>query len=205
MPLYTVTASGDDEQELIARLKTPLDQITAVREVIRKYARIAQREATANVSGRQVVFEGNSFVIKRQTGNLARSIQVVEVTPLSATIIATGGGERKQDYAAAVELGHKAFDMKPFLMGKTVPLEVSKGTPGAVQVSRVATTGRVMGSKFIIFRRVGPNSKGWIIPAQKPRPFMAATAATIAKPFAAAILDAIRSNIEGNAPHDTSS
>lgn len=202
MPLYTVKVEGADE--LIAALRTPLEQISAIRGVVRKFAREAQREATMNVSGRQVSFEGGSFIINRQTGNLARSIQIVDVSALSATIVATGGGERGEDYAAAVETGHKAFDLKPFLMGKTVPLPVTKGTPGAVMVPNVATTGRQMGNKFILFRRVGPNSKGWIIPAAPPRPFMAAAAATIAGPFNEAILEALRENIEGAGPHASS-
>jgi hypothetical protein len=204
MPLVSVTAKLDGDKELIARLNTPLDQIMAVRDVVKRFSRIAQTEATQNVSNRQVSFEGNTFVIKRQTGNLARSIQVVEVTPLSATIIATGGGERGEDYAAAVEEGHREFDLKPYLVGKTIPLVVKAGTPGAVMTSRTATTGRSMGGQFVIFRRVSANSnayfqatdRSWIIPAAKPRPFMGAAGAAVAGPFADAIAEAIKQQVE---------
>lgn len=204
MPLISVTAQikGEADQDLIARLTTPIEANPAIRKVMQKYARVAQREATQNVSNRQVNFEGSSFVIKRQTGNLARSIQVTEVTALTATIVASGGGDKKEDYAAAVEEGHREFDMKPFLMGKTVPLMVSKGTPGAMAVPQVATTGRVMGNKFIIFRKVGPNSKGWIIPAMAARPFMAAAGAAVAEPFGEAVAEAIRVSIEGGSSND---
>jgi len=134
-----------------------------------------------------VTFNGQSFIINRQTGKLARSIQITYPNPLAAVI------EASAEYASDVEKGHGPVDLKQTsLAGKIVPLPVTKmqyqmakaaekagfGTvSGLKKISLVASTGKVMGSKFVIFRRVGKT--GWIIPAQKPRPFMAETAAYI--------------------------
>lgn len=102
-------------------------------------------------------------------------------------------------YAGAIERGHGEIDLKKTMMGKTVPFfgarsqsatgpyterglvaigkksYISK-VPGKKKTLLVYTRKRTAsgGSYFISFRKVG--KKGWIIPAAKPRPFMAAAA-----------------------------
>lgn len=76
--------------------------------------------------------------IRKRTGALLSSIKYLgEINPwyFSAVVEA--------DYASYLNRGYASFDMKPGLMGKTIPIETENG---------------------LIFRKVGPNSKGWIHP-----------------------------------------
>jgi hypothetical protein len=109
-------------------------------------------------------------------------------------------------YAAAIEHGHGEIDLKKTMMGKTIPffgaraqgaqgpysatglkaVPLGAGVFSSTRLNRkLAAKGkRPMyfnrkrtasgGSYFLSFRKVG--KKGWIIPAAKPRPFMAAAA-----------------------------
>jgi hypothetical protein len=105
-------------------------------------------------------------------------------------------------YAAAIEHGHKEIDLKQHMMGKTVPFFgarsqtatgpyaerglisigggqfVSRNPSGKCGGKQPLVYDRKRtasgGSYFITYRKVG--KKGWVIPAAKPRPFMAAAA-----------------------------
>jgi hypothetical protein len=127
-----------------------------------------------------VTYHGGTFVVNRVTGKLAQSIQVLaKQTPL-VRIVKAGA-----EYADAIEDGYKAFDMKPGLRGKVIPIRVAQGTPGAAQVTLKNFAGGVATQGWVIFRTVGPNSTGWIHPGAAPRPFMAAAAEAIAPKFRA--------------------
>lgn len=102
-------------------------------------------------------------------------------------------------YAGSIERGHGEIDLKKTMMGKTVPFfgaraqnatgpyaerglvavgrnqYISK-TPTARKSLLVFNRKRTAsgGSYFITYRKVGKT--GWIIPAAKPRPFVAAAA-----------------------------
>lgn len=76
--------------------------------------------------------------IKKRSGNLISSIKYLGQTRPGYFEAMVGA-----DYASYLNEGYDPFDMKPGLMGKTVPIDTPEGT---------------------IFRRVGPNSTGWIHP-----------------------------------------
>jgi hypothetical protein len=161
-------------EKIVGRMETSLSTIKRVHRVLIKHARMTQQRAVWNVSGNPVTFQGKTFIVNRQTGKLARSIQVVDTRPLSAAV------EASAEYASDVELGTRGpTDLKQTkLAGKVVPLRLSKrigqavaAFGGAKAVQKKATTGRVMGTEYIAFRRVGKT--GWIIPQRAGRPFMA--------------------------------
>lgn len=183
--------------------------IRALQATINQYGRLMQREAVANASGRVVEFHGQHFSINRITGNLVRNIHLVP-GPLSASVVADA------DYAAAVEAGHPAIDLKKFMAGKIVPLPIGSGVAASAQTfmqalgskaylstdskgkvistvnglrvqNQYASTGKLVGQRAVLFRRVPVDGSGWIIPAAKPRPFLAAAAATVQPKFEAAV------------------
>lgn len=213
-----ITADIDGVDALLERMGSSPGLTRVISKVVSRYAREAQAEAVRNLSNRAVSYNGEVFIIKRQTGKLARSIRITSMTALSASIQA---GDAEVDYAAAVEHGHKAFDMKPFLRGKLIPIRV-KGPTGnrkpamgalpfpvvgnsnkdpmttrASKVQKFASTGKANGSEYLIFRRVTATSTGWIIPPQPPRPFMAAAGAAIQKPFSEGLQKAVKDYWEG--------
>jgi hypothetical protein len=176
----SVSVSAPGFADLAARLDKGLDAIGAMDKVVEKWAKAAQAQAVRNVSGVQVTFAGGTFVVNRVTGKLAQSIQILpKQTPL--TRIVKAGAE----YADAIENGIRSFDMKPGLMGKTIPIRVAAGTPGAKNITLKNFAGGVSTNGWVIFRTVGPNSTGWIYPGKAPRPFMAAAAESIADKFRA--------------------
>lgn len=190
------------------QLATSLTGIKAVSLAVYKAADELQAQAVQNVSGNQVTFDGNTFVVNRQTGKLARSINVRR-GPLSATVVADA------EYASYVEEGVlHPVDMKQSLMGKTIPIRVSgpKGNraglgpishpiygnsnqdpekTSATKVPKLSSSGKKVGNMFVIFRKVTKSSKGWIIAPRMPRPFMRAAAAEIEPKFAKAVEDAV--------------
>jgi len=194
--------------ELAERLSISATAIRELQAIVRKYTRLAQKTAVQNVSGGIVTFSKGSFTIQRRTGKLARSIQASFPNPFSGLVEATA------EYAADVEQGTRGpVDMKPFLMGKTVPLPVAGaigraanrwskangGSPtGLTKITKVSSTGKVSGSQFIAFRKVTANSKGWIIPQRPPRPFMEAAAEKIEPLFRDEIETAWTRFIENN-------
>jgi hypothetical protein len=194
--LVNVDISGVDA--LVKRMTTSLDAINAVRNVLKKHGRIMQARAVHNVSGNYVFFEGKTWVINRQTGKLARGIQVADAGPLGTAVRSSA------EYSSDVELGTRGpVDLKKTkLAGKIVPLPVSNkaaqkarnfyqalgaklstkydshGRPiltagGYRTQAKYATTGKFMGNASVVFRRVpGPGGKGWIIPKREGRPFL---------------------------------
>lgn len=207
MALIIVAADSPGTEDAIERLSTSLSGIKEIEGVIRKFTNMAQREAVANVSNNGFVYDGRSIFIRRRTGKLARSIQVVSVTPLSGAL------EASAEYAEPIEEGHGPVDMKPYLMGKTVMIPIAGRTQGmpdsggrisfftdaengrqSVKVTRIskkATTGRKAGVQNVIFRRIGPNTKGFIIPRQPPKPFMSAAGQKVEEPFRNEIEDVL--------------
>lgn len=177
-----------------------LETIVELQRTVRTFAHKLQAQAVANVSGIAVTYSGGTFVINRQTGKLARSIQVVPgggsgngSGRLTASVVASAS------YASAVEGGSQARDMKPYLMGKTIPLPFkgsSRMNDAVVtfglgkETQRKSSTGRKAGKSTTVFVKVGPQSRGWIIPAQPARPFMQAAGETIMPEFQAAIAEA---------------
>lgn len=207
MPLVTVNAEVSGIDEIASRVGTPLDRISAVRKAVAKNTREARRQATINVSNTSVTYEGKTFIIKRQTAKLARSIQVVSITPLSGTVAAMA------EYAGAIEEGHKEIDLKPSLMGKTVPLPVDPNGPisafgkkltpvvakagGIARIEKMSSTGKTSRWTYIAFRRVGPNSHGWIIKAAPGRPFMAAAGEQVRPQFVEDVSQAVTDFMAG--------
>lgn len=123
-------------------------------------------------------------------------------------------------YAGAIERGHKEIDLKKTMLGKTVPffgaramnakgpytetglVSVGKSqfisrTPDARRKPLIYSRRRTAsgGSYFIAFRKVG--KKGWIIPAAKPRPFMAAAGAGSVREVQVAIGRKVRPALTG--------
>ena len=201
---YVLQADLHGFDRLITGLETGLDAIVELRNTVQKYARLGQAQAVQNVSGNVVTYSGGTFVINRQTGKLARSIQIYpdpSGSLLGAVIVAGA------NYAAAVENGTTGpVDLKPSLMGKTIPIMVRGGKKArdkaiasgdATAVERHASTGRKMETAAIIFRKVGPKSKGWIIPQQPARPFMLAMAEDIGPKFTAEIQSVFEKYLNG--------
>jgi hypothetical protein len=205
---YDLNLKLKDGEELARALADSATQIREMQAIVRKWTIAAQRQAVKNVSGGIVTYSKGSFTIQRQTGKLARSIQASFPNALTGVVSATA------EYAADVEQGTRGpVDMKPFLMGKTVPLPVptpialaanrwskaNGGSPtGFTKVQKVASTGALRGSAYIAFRKVGPNSKGWIIPQQPARPFMEAAGETIKPLFIADIEASWQRFVENN-------
>jgi hypothetical protein len=172
-------------EHLAASMAQSLTTIAAVQRVLKTHAQMLQARAVANVSGNSVTFQGKTFIINRQTGKLARSIQIADAGPLALRVVASA------EYAGDVELGTRGpVDLKHTkLAGKIVPMPVGNkqgkawaanpaNAPSNFKANTVmATTGKKMGMKYIRFMRVpGPGGKGWIIPKREGRPFMAEAA-----------------------------
>lgn len=202
-----------------------LDLVASMKKIVREWTKRAQAQAVQNVSGGQVIYSGGSFVINRQTGKLARSIQKEYPSALSGVVIANLGGDGgKGDYAAAIEYGVPfPVDLKPSLMGKTVfipfssaygnrsgpiPYPVQTSAKGGnspqdpaqtrnvtVSIPVFNSKGQRSGNKFGVFRKVGPNTQGFIIPPRAARPFMQAAAEAITPGFEEAIRTAYAEHI----------
>jgi hypothetical protein len=215
----TLTVAVDGLDAIVQRLDASLFTIAALSRTVKEYGRIAQAQAVVNVSGVQVTYSGGTFVVNRVTGKLAQSITMAQVNPLAAIVKATA------HYADIIESGRDhPLDMKPKLMGKTIPIrtrgmgdahlaQTSVQGPalwamptqgpvkgGVTKVKRKNSKGRTSKIEFIAFRKVTSASKGWIRPIVKPRPFMLATAEKIEPLFATAIADVYAKYIEGSAP-----
>jgi len=180
--VIAVEAKG--AEEFAEKLATSLTAISKLQKVLHRWSNKLRAAAVANASGKTVSYKGSSFTINRQTGFLTKSIQVSQTGPLADEVRATAA------YAAAVEEGHKSFDMKPFLpKDKPIPIRVAAGTKGAKEISLTGSTGTTTGKTWVLFRYVSPNSKGWIMPAKAARPFMAAAAAEIEPGFTKEVAD----------------
>lgn len=86
--------------------------------------------------------------IKKRTGELLSSVKYKgEVSPMVFRI------EVGAEYTSYLNDGYEAFDMKPGLMGKTVPIQTPEG---------------------LIFRKVTPNSpaNSWIHPGMQAALFL---------------------------------
>jgi hypothetical protein len=193
---FTISVDVSSLQGQAARLGSSLDAIADIGRIVEKYAHLAQAQAVQNASGITVSYSSGSFIINRQTGKLVRSIQLMKVLPTYALVKANA------EYADAVEDGHKAIDLKPKLMGKTIPIRLKSGSSmisfgNAKEVERRSSSGEIIGSSLIIFRKVTKHSKGWIIPAARGRPFMQAAGESIAKPFQRDVLDAYSRFLNG--------
>lgn len=205
--------------DIMDRLQTSLSTIDAIAFELRRHGRLAQRRAVANVSGVVRMFNGRSFVVNRQTGKLARSIQVTSPNPLAVTIEASAA------YASDVELGTRGpVDLKKTkLAGKIIPMPLSRSqgaaiksakgslktilvgrfnqkstsTSGYKENKKSAKTGKPMGSQYILFRRVpSRGGSGWIIPQRPPRPFMEEAGAYVAPLLKDAVEAAYKSFLE---------
>jgi hypothetical protein len=176
-----ITMPGlDHEMAPIFDMGEGLEAVRDLKGVLRTNTQRIYDQALQNVSGIEVQYSGGTFVINRVSGHLAQSLEMVENwqgKPLAMAVNAAA------NYASDVEHGAPAHDMKPYLMGKTIAIRLDPAggyrtnRPMPLDVQKrplFGSTGRKVGSEMVIFRRVGPNSKGWIIPAQKPRPFMQA-------------------------------
>lgn len=181
-------------ENMVGTLEKGLDALFEMRQSVREHAYKLQAQAVANVSGVTVQYSGGSFLINRRTGKLVRSIQITQNAGVfSANVVASA------NYASAIEGGTGQHDLKPLLMGKTIVFQF-KGSEEervkavaekrAYQKDRKTSTGKPLKTQTIEFRKVGPKSQGWIVPAQKKRPFMQAAAETI-QPLFTASVDAI--------------
>lgn len=220
---FVLSASLDGFDELVTRLDTGLDTIWKLRDVVTEYAYKTQAQSVLNVSGTTVTYSGGTFVVNRQTGKLAQSIQVLSGWAtgghgLAAVVYASA------KYADIIESGvDHPVDMKPYLMGKTIAIKVGKngnrfipypvmsglgadGSPAgnshqgrvtARKVPKRASTGKLVGFDYVIFRKVTAQSKGWIIPPRPARPFMQAAAEKIEPEFQRAIADAYANFLQG--------
>lgn len=214
-----VSVDASNLQGYSRRLTSNLDLVGAVARIVKKHANRAQAQAILNVSGVLVQYSGGVFTIARQSGKLAQSIQIQRVTYTSALIRATA------KYADAIEGGvEHPVDLKPYLMGKTIPIKLKgqngnkyvtypvmtgllDGSPagnshqgptaGIKKVARKASTGALTGHDYIIFRKVTPRSKGWIIPPRPKRPFMEAAAEKIEPDFSKEVADTLQRYVEG--------
>ena len=206
--VVTIAAQVEGLDNVVQRLGAGLFTIAALSQTVRKYAYMAQAQAVKNVSGVQVTYSGGTFVVNRITGKLAQSISVLQVTPLAAIVMASA------KYADAVEGGSKERDMKPYLLGKIIPIRArgsgggqlaqQNGMPtqgpvyrGARMVPKYNSKGKVSKKEWISFRRVTATSKGWIIPPRPARPFMAAAGEVIEPLFAAEIAAVYAKHITG--------
>jgi hypothetical protein len=102
-----------------AKVAMSLTGIKALSDVVYKSADELQALAVENASGKQVTYDGRTFTIARRSGDLVRSIHV-DRKPLAASVIAN------EEYASYVEEGVlHPVDMKPFLIGKIIPIRVA--------------------------------------------------------------------------------
>ncbi len=213
---FTIHVNIEGLENIGRRLFTSLDTIDAITQNLMDAGRIAQRRAVANVSGVVRSFEGKTFVVNRRSGNLAREIQVTMPNPLAVTIEASadyasdielgtrGPTDLKKTTLAGkivplplTQAQGKAIqsakgNLKSILVGrfnqKSGPMNLTK-TTGFKANSIYATTGKFMGTSFILFRRVpSRGGVGWIIPQQPAKPFMR-EAGTYAAPFLAEMVE----------------
>jgi len=173
-----VSANLQGISDITRGLGEGFEYLAETKAAIRKFAYLAMARATQNVSGGVVTYKGGNFTINRRTGKLARSFRVLFPNALGAIII------NEANYASYLNDGTRAHDMKPHLIGKTVPLRVGK-LGGGVKRQLKSSTGRKGRSEYISFRKVTSSSKGWIIPAQEARPFMDEAGVYIEPLFAA--------------------
>lgn len=125
---------------LVARTHFPLSQpqnVQRLGEAVRKYGAMVQARAVYNVSGYPVTFDGNVFRVRVVTGALKGSIELqwpygsmftarvyVNGTHTALAAAAPGFSQKPQPvskYAAAIEQGHPAIDLKKTMRGKIVP------------------------------------------------------------------------------------
>lgn len=121
---------GHDDAKML--LERSLDSIAEVQQAVKDGARMLQAQMVHNVSGSEVTWSGYTFIIRRRTGKLARSIKISEVVPLSATVTADA------EYASYIEGGARRHDLKPSLMGKTVPVPIKSGLAASVMTFMMA-------------------------------------------------------------------
>jgi hypothetical protein len=204
---------------LMRKLSTSLTTINALQQVLRRNGTRLQQRAVHNVSGNVVSYKGRTWVVNRQTGKLARSIQQMSPAPLSVAVVASA------EYASDVIEGTRGpIDLKRFLAGKIIPLPLSNAQGKAVNkggiktlfVGRFSNTqtaasgikkntmtssgGKSMGSKYVMFRRVPKvGGKGWIIPQRPPRPFLQEAADYVAPMLAEDVENAFKAFLEGDA------
>jgi hypothetical protein len=205
----TLTASVDGLDEIVTTLEAGLLTIAALSRVVGDFAKQIQAQATLNVSGTQVTYSGGTFIVNRVTGKLSQSFNRAQINPLSAIVVNTAS------YANAIEAGvDHPVDLKPLLMGKTIPIRTrGMGDAHLAQQNGLATQGPVKGGvsqhkrknskkrtskiEYIAFRKVTVNSKGWVIPPRAPRPFMLAAAEALQIPFSDAIAAAYAEYLSG--------
>ena len=213
--VLNATVEGLDD--IVQRLDAGLLTIAAFSQVVKQHAYMAQAQAVVNVSGVQVTWSGGFFTVNRGvSGKLAQSITVLQPNALSAIVKANA------KYANAIEGGvDHPIDMKPYLLGKTIPIrtrgmgdahlaQTSVQGPalwamrvegpvrgGVKRMVKKNSKGKVSKVEFIAFRRVTAVSKGWILPVRPARPFMLAAAEKIEPLFGAAVAEVYRKHVEG--------
>lgn len=200
-----IDAKGFDK--IAQKLETSLSTIDAITHALQDSGRIWQRRAVSNVSGTVRTFDGKSFIVNRVTGKLARSIQLSYPNPLAVMLDASAEyasdveqGTRGPTDLKKTRLSGKIVPLpvntargkQLTIMGKNgvriadpgiksmfVGRFDNKETPtsGLRGYQQKATTGKVMGTRYILFRRVpGRGGKGWVVPARPPAAFMAESA-----------------------------
>jgi hypothetical protein len=213
-----VIADVSGFQNLMLKLSTSLSTIEELRNVLRRNGTRLQQRAVRNVSGVTVSYKGRTWVVNRQTGKLARSIQQMSPNPLSVAVVASA------EYASDVAEGTRGpVDLKRFMAGKIIPLPLSNAQGKAVEqggvkslfVGRFSSTqtsasgvkknnvvssgGKSMGAKYVMFRRVPKvGGKGWIIPQRQPKPFLQEAADYVAPQLASDVEDAFKAFLEGD-------
>lgn len=112
--------------------------------MVRDSAELIRQQAVTNVGGYPVTYEGRTFRVMVRTGALRGSIETewpyqgsfwmarvfvngTHTAPASAPGMFQRGKPVSQ-YAAAIEYGHDAIDLKLHMMGKTVPFFASRGS-----------------------------------------------------------------------------
>lgn len=219
MPGISLTATTDGFDEVVQDLSAGLSTIGAIAAVVLDYGQRLQAQAVRNVSGVQVTYSGGTFVVNRDTGFLSQNIRLTQPNPLGAMVTAD------TEYASYVHDGvDHPVDMKPFLMGKVIPIRArgmgdahlaqtsvqgaalwAMPTQGPVKggvthKQKRNSKGRVSRNLYISFRRVTAASTGWIIPVRPPRPFLTAAVETIEPLFTAALAKTFADHINGGGP-----
>lgn len=153
---------------LVARTGMPLHDPAIVRELgagIRAWGALLQARAVRNVTGYPVIYDGQVFRVRVQTGALRGSIELQWPygTTLAARVFVNGthtatsqhGGQVRTrsvaDYAAAIEEGHDEIDLKKFMKGKTVPFfaartKAARGPYAAVGLKPLSDRSQGLGS-----------------------------------------------------------
>lgn len=150
---------------LSARAHLPLNDpkvMAAMGAGIRAWGALVQARAVRNVSGYPVVYDGGVFRVQVRTSTLKGSIELqwpyqsnlqarvfVNGTH-TANVAQPGGSVRSQsvaDYAAAIEMGHKAIDLKQFMQGKVVPFFGARGKSARGPFAARGLTPAVPGSE----------------------------------------------------------